>query len=299
MPAITFGVESVLVSQTTIDSLEKESARWAKDTLNLPLNTPNVCSQVLLGVPSFKEIIYTNQLKFHQRLRQLPKERYASQALKENENGGWKSPYMDYIYRVRAEVGMVSLPPDESLIDGIINSYCVEKLNVKLEHLSSIPQLEQVCKITRARSAKEGEEWRWINLARMGAWAIKRQLGADGRRKLCGRDRKENSDLHCVTECSNTRSVRKETGVSSFFTAAKLRGLPVKKGYSLFVHGLDLDGNMIDDQDYKDRGKCLARIFQEAEGQSFPEGLTVVGEFYYLLLVIFFNVFYECNFLLL
>jgi hypothetical protein len=74
MPAIIFGTESVLVSQTTLDALDKESSRWAKETLNLPLNTPNIVSQVLMGIPSFKDLVYTNQLKFHHRLMNLPKE---------------------------------------------------------------------------------------------------------------------------------------------------------------------------------------------------------------------------------
>ena len=268
MPAVTFGVESVLVSQTTIDSLDQESARWAKDTLNLPSNTPNIVSQLLLGVPSFKQIIYTNQIKFHMRLRNMPAERYAAQALKENLEGGWVSPYIKHIYKIRSEIGMVSFPPSEDLVDSFVGTFCIEKLNEKLEKLKSVPQLEPVCKLTRARSAKEGEDWEWINLARMGAWAIKRQLEPEGRRKYCVRDGKDNTDLHCVTDCTNTKTVRQETGVNNFFTAAKLRNIPAKESYAMLIHGLDLDGNSVSDQDYKERGRCLARIFEKAEGHA-------------------------------
>ena len=272
MPAITFGTESVLVSQTTMDALDSESARWAKETLNLPANTPNVCSQVLMGIPSFRDLIYTNQLKFHLRLKNLPEERYAYQALKENQEGRWKSPYMEYIYRVRTEVGMVSFPPTEALIEEIVASSSLRRLNAKLDKLSSVPQLEDVVELSRARSAREGEDWHWVNIARMGVWAIKRQLGVDGRNKYCSRDGMKDTDLHCVTECSNTASVRKETGVSKFFTSAKLRGMSIEKSYALFVHGFDLEGRLIEESDYKERGRCLARIFGKSEGRSHPEG---------------------------
>ena len=160
MSAITFGVESVLVSNATIDSLDRESARWAKETLSLPTNTPNVVSQVLMGIPSFKYTIYSSQFKFHQRIRELPKERYAHQALEENEKGGWDSPYSKHIYKLRSEIGLISFPPTESLLDDIVSEYCIEELNSRIESLSSLPKYELITKLDRARSAREGEsQW--------------------------------------------------------------------------------------------------------------------------------------------
>ena len=279
MPAITFGVESVLVSQATIESLDRESARWTKETLNLPVNTPNMATQVLMGIPSFRNLIYSNQLKFHMRLRNLPKERYAAQALKENLRGDWKSPYMEYIYKIRAEVGMITFPPTEKLVEEIVGSYSIDCLNENILRLVSVPKLGQVCELSRAKSAREGEEWHWLNIARMGVWAIKRQLGANGRNKICSRDGVNDTDLHCVAECTKTAGVRKETGVSQFFTSAKLLGIGMPKAYAMFVHGQDLSGNLLSDEEYKERGRCLATIFQKAEGQTLPEGRKRVGYF--------------------
>ena len=279
MPAITFGVESVLVSETTIQSLDRESARWTKETLNLPTNTPNVVTQVLMGIPSFKNIIYSNQLKFFMRLRNMPNERYAAQALKENLTGNWKSPYIEHIYKIRAEVGVITFPPTEKLVEEIVGSHSIDNLNDKIESLVSVPHLEQICELSRARSAREGEDWHWINIARMGVWAIKRQLGATGRNRICSRDRVDDTDFHCLTECSKTTAVRKETGVSKFFLSAKLKGISLKKAYALFIHGRDLGGNMVSEEEYRERGRCLATIFQKAEGQSLPEGGNRVGLF--------------------
>ena len=282
MPAITFGTESVLISQSTFDALDRESSRWAKETLNLPQNTPNVVSQLLLGIPSFKHLVYTSQLKFHYRLRNMPRERYAHQALKENQEGTWKSPYMEYISRIRTEVGMVSFPPTEELIEEVVASASLEVLNCKLEKLSSVPKLDEIVELSRARSAREGEDWHWINIARMGAAAIQRQLGVNGRDKICSRDGVTNTDVHCIAECSKTVNARRETEVNKFFTSARIRGLTIEKSYAVFVHGLDLEGNTIPDADYKERGRCLAHIFQRAEGQNITEnrgwrGKSVVG----------------------
>ena len=155
MPAITFGTESVLVLQTIFDALDNESSRWAKETLNLPQNTLNIVSQLLLGIPSFKHLVYTSQLKFHYCLKNLPRERYAYQALKENREGAWKSPYMEYISRIRTEVGMVSFPPTEELIEEVVASASSKLLNCKLGRLSSVPKLEEVVELSRARSAKK------------------------------------------------------------------------------------------------------------------------------------------------
>ena len=209
----------------------------------------------------------------------MSKERYAAQALKENLEGNWKSPYMEHIYKIRAEVGLITMPPTEKLIEEIVGSHSIDKLNDKIDQLKSVPKLSQISSVSRARSAKEGEDWHWINVARMGVWAIKRQLGANGRNKMCSRDGLNDTDMHCVTECSKTKSIRRETGVSEFFTAAKIRGITVKKAYATFGHGHDLNGNLVSDEVYKERGRCLAAIFQKAEGQSLPEGRKLVGFF--------------------
>ena len=264
MPAITYGIESVLVSETTINSLDRESAKWAKETLSLPTITPNVVSQVLMGIPSFKYIIYGAQLKFHLRVRELPKKRYAHQALMENENGGWDSPYSKHIYKVRSRMGLVSFPPTESLLDELVSAHCRDELNARMETLTSLPQCETIERLERARSAREGEEWFWINLARMGGLSIKRQIEEEGRVGVCRRDGVRNTDLHCVSECRNTEAERRKTGVSQFFTCCRTRGISDKAGYAMFVSGLNIEGCPIKDEDYKERGECLAAIFKSS-----------------------------------
>ena len=268
IPAITFGVEMIQFSESTLKSLDQESARWAKETLNLPRNTPNVCSQILLGIPSFKEVIFKAQLKYFMRLRNLPSTRYAAQALSEHEYGGWTSSYLDYITGVRAQVDLVTLPPKAKDIDEVVAFHCLEELRSKLEDLPSVV-VERPGKLSRVRSAREGQEWNWLNMAIMGSYGIKRQLGEDGRRRrLCPVDRVPNTDLHCVTACSLNAKTRVDTNTSQFFTSCKVGGVSIEVAYLRFVSGLSGAGSLISDYDYAERGRCLEKVFKAGDGKT-------------------------------
>lgn len=265
IPAITFCCEMIQFSESTLKSLDQESARWAKETLNLPSNTPNVCSQVLLGVPSFKEVILKAQLKYYLRLRELPTSRYASQALWEHEYGGWPSSYLDYITDVRVELDMITLPPTAKEIDEVVAFHFLEELNEKLDNLSSVV-IKPLEEVKRARSAKEGKDWNWINMAIMGSYGVRRQVGDDGRRRrLCPVDQVPNTDLHCVTECSLNARTRIDTQVTQFFNSCRVMGISTSLAYTRFVGGLSGDGLQVPDAVYEERGRCLERVFKAGE----------------------------------
>ena len=114
----------------------------------------------------------------------------------------------------------------------------------------------------------------------MGVWAIKRQLGANGRNRICSRDGVNDTDLHCVADCTKTAGVRKETGVSQFFTLAKLLGIGTQKAYALFVHGQDLSGNLLSDEEYQERGRCWqlsSRRQKDSPFRKAENGLVIFG----------------------
>ena len=266
MPAICFGVETVLFSEATLKSLDLESAKWAKETLNLPTSTPNVCPQVLLGVPTFKQIIYDVQLKYFSRLQNLPASRYAAQALIEHLRGGWKSPYLDYINKLRTEVGMVVVPKMEKNVELITNTYFIDQLNLKLSGLKSVQAIKPIIQLRRARSAREGEQWRWVNMALMGSTGV-RMLQQEGKwNRMCLKDGVLNTDLHCVTSCSLNKRTRIETGLNYFFACARLKNVNKKNAYKLYLAGRDLAGEYVDEATYRDRAKTLEDIFEAAVG---------------------------------
>ena len=265
IPAITFGCEMIQFSEATFKSLDQESARWAKETLNLASNTPNVCSQILLGVPSFKEVIIKGQLKYYLRLKELPTSRYASQALWEHEYGGWPSSYLDYITDIRVELDLIALPQTTKEIDEIVSFHFLEELAVKLENLPSV-MAERPQELRRARSAREGKAWNWVNMAIMGSYGIQRQMGDDGRRRrLCPVDQVPNTDLHCVTACSLNNKTRSDTNVTQFFNSCRVMGISTELAYRRFISGLTGDGESISEADYEERGGCLEEIYKACE----------------------------------
>ena len=119
VPAVLYGTEFILFTNSTLEELERQQARWAKETLSLPSGTPNVVAQLLLGAPTMRENIYTKQLKYFHRLDGLPASRYAAQALAEHESGGWKSPYLHHITKIQVELNLLHLPPTSNHIEKI------------------------------------------------------------------------------------------------------------------------------------------------------------------------------------
>ena len=262
IPAILYGTETIVFSQATIDKLDREQARWAKETLGLHQTCSNTAPQVLMGTPGFKELIYKRQLKYFMRLQELPATRYASQALVENETGGWRSPYLLNIARIQEDLDLVQLPPSIDLVDEIVSSHCLDDLNVKLASLSSIPIIQTGTCLHRARSAREGKEFTWINRAIMGCTGIQYNREQALWRKVCPEDGKPARDLHFVSECAGTARVRKQTGMSLFFTSCEMKGLTREESYSNFLKGLDAKGEQVDLVDFIERGKTLETIFK-------------------------------------
>ena len=117
LSALLFGAETIVFNEATIKKLEAKQGKWARETLRLPVNCPGLAAQVLLGAPSVRQLIYKAQLKYFMRLNKLPASRYAAQALREHEAGGWESPYLGSILKIMIELGLVQLPLSGQCLD--------------------------------------------------------------------------------------------------------------------------------------------------------------------------------------
>ena len=268
IPAVMYGVENIIFSESNIDALERVQGSWARNTLNLPAACPGVAAQMLLGVPTVKEVLYKIQLKYFLRLTQLPKSRYAALALLEHETGGWRSPYLMNMARIQVDIGLLHLPPAPECIEKVLEKVFQERLKSKVSSLSSIPVVRENVRRERASTAREGEDWRWINRAVMGASGVQLDRERGVWRKRCPEDGAAFTDLHCVSECVATAKVRRDTGLSLYFTSCSVRGMTSKQAYSNFVMGLDSKGEEIDMDDYRDRGRTLAAVFKSVMGDN-------------------------------
>ena len=264
VPAVTFGTEFVMFSQGTFDSLEREQAMWAKETLNLPVYTPNVVSQVIMGVPCLQEVIWNKQIKAYKRLDALEDTRLAAQALWEHKYGGWVSPYISYISKVREQLGLLVLPASNKGVEEATRAFMMEKVNGKIDGLKDKPALKRLNELKTARTAIEGEDARWINRMWMGVSGV--QLSEGEWESRCQEDGRKNSEFHAITECMSTVKARKETGILRYFNLNKMKGVKVKKAYRRFVSGLDENEDEISFEDYMRRGSSMKTVMSAKFG---------------------------------
>ena len=267
IPALTFGTEFVLLSQTTIDSLERVQGSWAKETLGLPIYTPNLVAQVLMGVPTVKEVIWNLQLKAFVRLNNMKESRLAAQALWEHRYGGWDSPYLKYINSLREKVGLLVLPEAIHEIEEATRRVTIQEVNEKMAKFKEKPVMRRFTKVKRARSAMEGESARWINRMIMGVSGVNLAGGEGEWQTNCKEDGRKDTELHCMTSCVATARARKETGVLRFFNIARMKGIKLKSAYRQFVTGMDEHGNEIDMEIYMNRGEAV-RLIMKAKFKS-------------------------------
>ena len=262
IPALLFGSESVAFNETNIEKLEREQARWAKETLRLPQFCSNLAAQLLMGAPPVRVLLYKQQLKFFMRLNKLPATRFAAQALREHESGGWRSPYLAYIHDIQIKVNMLQLPASIKCLDLVMEQYGGDWLEDRVRKVSNLSAAALQLRTGRVRSTREGEGWCWINRAIMGASGIRlcRRTGVWS--PVCSEDAVPNTDLHCVTSCSKTRGSRRDTGVSQFFASCRLKDIGEEKAYSNFILGLDWKGAEVPMKDYQERGVSLGAIFK-------------------------------------
>ena len=270
MPALTFGTEFVLFSQATFERLEKEQGAWAKETLGLPIYTPNLVSQVIMGVPTVKEVIWNIQMKAFVRLNKMNKSRLAAQALWEHRYGGWDSPYLKYMNSVREKVGLLVLPETSLEIEKATRRVMVQEINEKIGKFKEKPVIKRFKKLKRARSSIEGENAMWINKMIMGVSGVNLVGGEGEWQAYCKEDGMKNTEFHCMTSCIATAKIRKETGIVRFFNIARMKGTKLKSAYRQFVMGLDEHENEIDFETYMNRGEAVRSVmkakFKSAQG---------------------------------
>ena len=173
------------------------------------------------------------------------------------------------------DIGLLHLPPAPECIEKVLEKVFQERLKSKVSSLSSIPVVRESVRRERASTAREGEDWRWINRAVMGASGVQLDRERGVWRKRCPEDGAAFTDLHCVSECVATAQVRRDTGLSLYFTSCSVRGMTSKQAYSNFVMGLDSKGEEIDMDDYRDMGRTLAAVFKSVMGDNW------VGHFYF------------------
>ena len=241
----------------------------AKNILGLPVAAPNVSGHVLLGFKSVKEVIYTAQLKFLLKVLKLCDTRWSKDALLAHLHGGWKSPYIEYIARVRREVGLGSGPLTVRLINLGVSHHFLNILNEKLYRMR-LPVGHSVTKLRVWRHVGECERSKELS-----AWLVgQAQLGHKAPRKgyprlrycpVCSGGRRDIrpvllTDRHVLQVCPAVTGDRGELRITAFMAACRARGFSHQKAFSAYLCGLSEELTEVGRPELLARGGALLEL---------------------------------------
>ena len=105
--SMLYGIESVIVSDETIEKLETIQATFGKGVLNVRQSTANIFPIGELGLKTMRHRIYGRKIKFFDYVKKLSASRLAKKALQENLSEEWQSDYIDHISSIEREVGIL------------------------------------------------------------------------------------------------------------------------------------------------------------------------------------------------
>ena len=157
MPSLLFGVECCRFSKQVVDDVSRQQSTVGKFTLGLPSCAPNVSTPAILGLKSFREQLYSVQLKYFVRLFNQPDDRWSKDALLANMFGGWISPYLNLLASIRNEIGMVRWPVSLKEVDIGLEYHFLKGTNTEIDRLS-LPALEPLPKRRRMDHVNESLE---------------------------------------------------------------------------------------------------------------------------------------------
>ena len=154
MPSMLYGVEFLRFSKQVHEEISRQQSKVGKFTLGLPSCAPNISSPALLGLKSFREQLYSRQLKFFVRLFNQPDDRWSKDALLEHIFGNWSSPYIDMLSSIKSEVGMIRWPVKVNEVEDALNFHFLSEMNKEIERLD-LPALEPMAKRQRMEHVDE------------------------------------------------------------------------------------------------------------------------------------------------
>ena len=262
IPAILHGCEMIPFSEETILEIERTQSQVAKFALGLPSSAANICAQIDLGMKSFRQVLYEHQLKFYIRVLQLPERFWVKQALLDHLSLRWKSPYMDYIMKMRSSLSLFELPMTSPRLLRFTSEYFVRLTNTSLSSLS-LPWLEKIGTLSRKAYTCEGVFSATIAMFRYDAAGIGNKYPRHGtatRHSFCPvcASVRRNTVAHVALFCPAIERIRSEqTSFSSFRNVCSLRGCSDDHTFYLLINGLDSTKTLIERAVFLKRGEEL------------------------------------------
>ena len=156
-PSLLYGCEIVPFTEVAIGEIERQQSSLGKFILGLPRTAPNLSAEVLLGLRPVRQILYSTQLKFYLRVQKQDGSRWSKDALLDHLQGKWHSPYIQFIHKIKQEVGMNRGPISLRHVDLVLDYHFLKELNNKIFKLD-LPGLSRVSKLEMKKYVDESQE---------------------------------------------------------------------------------------------------------------------------------------------
>ena len=174
----------------------------------------------------------------------------------------WDSPYLDYIAKIRQEVGLFNAPPSLQFLKVHLENWAVNKVNSELL-THNLPYVQPIMKFVRQNYVLEHEgctslaEFRLSN-AGLGNRAprVNRQ-----RTSSCSLCQGNLSELHVAFECTRLHRFRlKHTGITRFLAMCLAGNVGASLAFKRYLLGLDWNGQPIPTSQFLERGLALRAV---------------------------------------
>ena len=234
LPSILFGADSTIFSDTTIVAIDRVQSQVAKSMLSLSPSSSNFVAQTELGIPSFGQVLYINQLNSCLRWLQLPRSRWAGLAMQEHISGEWYSPYWAYICKVKEKLGIPFLLSKEN-IQSHVSKFYIDKLNTSLAE-SSLPSFKPVTSLSRASYVCEDPLAYLLAGIKVNYCPDYQCQGVD-RSRTCPScpNNVKSSEFHVLFECPSVRLARRQSGIQGFINECNLHNISLTDSFYLYV----------------------------------------------------------------
>ena len=210
----------------------------------------------------FRMRLYELQLGFYIRPLNLSRDRWVHKVLYDHLTGGWHSPYMAYISRIRGELQLVDAPPSKKFLSIHLNCHFLNKTNRTIS-TQSLPNLMPVTSFARKSYVCEGYDSSVIALMKLSNAGLGNRAPRIGRSRAttCTLCHQILNEAHVAFSCSFLEEFRQQhTDISTFKSMCKVRGIYPTLAFKWYVNGLHWDGSQVTTTVYKNRGRVLAKV---------------------------------------
>ena len=261
IPAILFGCETTLFSETSIIAIERVQGQIAKNLLGLPSSTANICAQTELGIIPFRLALYKAQLAFYFRVLDMPSKRFAKKAMLEHLGMGWQSPYFKYILGIRKSVSMNFVPPSMRYMKTHLYTWSLSEVNATLSSLS-LPYVAPLQRFEKQSYVFEHSHLDTIAQFRLSNAGLGNRYPRwagfyYAKQVFCPLCPAIISEDHVVLSCPSITEARRDLGIAFTRNRCQEKGLSQQSAFSSLVSCVDHNGASLSKADIVSLGLAL------------------------------------------